>query len=180
MKLDKILLFTLLFFTLSGCSFFNSKSSSEMEEIKKGDFFFAKGTVLQATLFWEESLNKKKTVNAYEKIIMGYIIQNDLTSAEKWAKEGLVFFPDNLNILFNNSLIHYHRKEYDIAMEGFDKILALDANYPNIHFLKGVIYEEKGEKEKSKKEFVKELNVNPGSKKTWQKIREEVKNDKQI
>ncbi len=177
MKFYNIILFILIL-SLTGCFFFNSNNSQESREIEKGDDFFTSGDVDKALQLWQQSLDKKKTVQVYEKIIMAYIIKNDLSAAEKWTQEGLSYFPSDVNLLFNHSLINYHKNEYLVALEGFDRVLSVDKHYPNAHFLKGMIYEKMGHKEEAKKEFVNEININPGSGKTWLKIREEAKNGK--
>ncbi|MCK9265485.1 hypothetical protein M0P98_01145 [bacterium] len=176
MKFNQILLFLLLFF-FCGCYPFSSKDPQGAKEIKEGDVFFASGDVDKAILLWKKSLEKEKSALGYEKMIMAYIIKNDLSLADKWIQEGLFYFPDNTNLLFNNSLVRYYNKEYETAMENCDKVLSANQFYPNVHFLKGMIYEETGREKEAKEEFVKELNVNPGSKNAWLKIREEVKNE---
>ncbi|HNS32698.1 MAG TPA: tetratricopeptide repeat protein [bacterium] len=149
-----------------------------MKKIKEGDAFFASGEIDKAVGSWEESLDIKKTAAAYEKMIIAHIVKNDLSGAEQWLKEGLVHFPDNVNLIFNASLISYHKNEYQLALKDIDRVLDADMYYPNAHYMKGMIYEKLGNDKEAKKEFVNAININPGSRATWEKIREEVKNGK--
>jgi tetratricopeptide (TPR) repeat protein len=149
-----------------------------MLKSREGDSFFASGEIDKALNSWKQSIGIRKTSQVYGKMTMAYMLKNDLTEAGKWAEEGLSFFPGDTNLAFNITLVNYQAKNYSAAMKDIDRLLALDTNYPNAHYLKGLLLEETGKKEEAKKEYVKEININPGSARTWQKIREEVKNEK--
>lgn len=174
----KILCLALLPVFLTGCFIFNPVNPEDEGKDKQGDIFFGSGDVDAAVKLWQESLDEKKTAEVYEKIIMAYFIKNDLETALKWAEEAISFFPANQNLMFNYALIKYHKKDYESALEGFNRLLAVNSGYPNAYLLKGLIYEEMGKTEEAKREFVNEVNMNPGSKKAWSKIREEAKNVK--
>ena len=152
--------------------------SGKEQKIREGDAFFASGEVDKAIALWKESLEDEKRAEVYEKLIMVSFVKSDLGEAQGFAEEGLSFFPDNHNLLFNLALVKYHSKEYQGALEEFDRLLSLNKYYQNAHFMKGLIYESMGEDELAKKEFINEVNNFPGSRNAWLKIREEVKNDK--
>ncbi len=142
-----------------------------MQKSGKGDELFAAGDADGAVNMWKEALAYRRNTELYEKIIMAQIVKNDLDQAEKWTVEGLTYFPNNVNLLFNNALVKFHKRDFTGAADGLNKVLDANGYYPNAHFLKGLIYEEQGDKTSARKEFVDEVNINPGSKAAWQKLR---------
>lgn len=164
------ILVTLILLFLTGCS--SRLSFKEgLQKSRRGDKLFAAGDIDGAVNMWRESLNYKRNPELYEKIVMVMIVKNDLPQAEKWTSEGLTYFPNNVNLLFNNALVKFHSKDFSGAVDSLNRILELNSYYPNAHLLKGMIYEELDDTTSAKKEFVQEININPGSKTAWQKLR---------
>jgi len=170
-----VVLFSMAIFCFTGC-FINHPASSGIQESREGDEYFSSGNLDKAIEKWIESLNYKQNVTVYEKIVMAQIIKNDLIEAEIWIYRGLTYFPNNVNLAFNLALIMFYKEDFAGAMDNLEKVLDLNKYYPNAHFLKGLIYEKKGDGISARKEFVNEININPGSKRAWQKLRG-LKND---
>lgn len=170
----KILVIFFIFF-LNGCTY--QKMGQWKEKVKKGDYYFANNNIDMALKYWIESLELKKDKLTYEKIVSSFIIKNDLKKAKEYALIGLTYFNECDNLLFNLGLIEFYNGEYDKAIWTMDKILKKNPYYPDAHYLKGIIYEKKGNMEMAKKEYINEINVNPGSIKAWKKIKE-MKNEK--
>jgi tetratricopeptide (TPR) repeat protein len=154
----------------TGCSIKSSLPEVE-EKSKRGDEYFAAGDIDNAIEMWEKALQCKKTTVLYEKIVTVQIIKNDFSKAEKWTAEGLTYFPNSVNLIFNNALISFNKQDFVNAMHSLDRVLEINEYYPNAHFLKGLIYEKQGDAASARKEFINEVNINPGSKKAWQKLR---------
>lgn len=165
-----LVLFSVTVFFLTGC-FVSPSLSDGRQKSRKGDELFAAGEVDGAAELWKEALNDKRSADLYGKIVMVQIIKNDFVQAEKWTLEGLTYFPNNVNLVFNNALINFHNKDFTSTLDNLDKVLEINRYYPNAHFLKGLIYEKQGDKTSARKEFVNEININPGSKGAWQKLR---------
>ncbi|MCD6407722.1 tetratricopeptide repeat protein, partial [bacterium] len=99
-------------------------------------------------------------------------IKGDFKEAENIIEDGLTYFPHCVNLIFNLALVKFYTGKYEKAMEELDRVLSINKYYPDAHYLKGIIYQEKGDLEKAKKEFINEININPGSKRAWKKLKE--------
>jgi len=170
-----LILFPLIILTLTGC-FINSSFSSAIKKSSEGDRYFSSGDIDKAVEKWAEALEYKQNANLYEKIVTAKMVKNDLPEAEKWTCKGLTYFPNNVNLAFNLALIKFYGEDFTESMNILEKILRLNKYYPNAHFLKGLIYEKTGDGISARKEFISEININPGSKRAWQKLRG-LKND---
>lgn len=159
-----------MIFLLAGC--IPEKEKKWKKLVKDADYYFSTGQPEKAFYCWIESLNYKKDISVYEKITAFLIIRNELKEAEKYVTSGLTYSPENVNLLFNLALIKFYLEEYEQAMKILDRVLEKNKYYPNVHYLKGLIYERENKIEQAKKEFIEELNVYPGSKKAWKKIKE--------
>jgi len=147
------------------------------EKVKMGDYYFENNDIDNAIKYWSQSLEFKKDLLTYQKIIGSLIIKNDFLKAKEYTIEGLTYFENNDNLIFNLGLLEFYLKEYDNSLKTMEKLIERNKYYPNVHYIKGLIYEKKGEFENAKKEFIQEVNINPGSRKAWQKIKE-MKNEK--
>ena len=163
----------LLFLLLTGCE----KKDLWKEKVEKGDYYFVNRNIDMALKYWTESLQIKKDPLTYEKIVVSLIIKNKLNEAKKYALSGLTYFNDCDNLLFNLGLIEFYLGEYESAIKRIDNLITKNRYYPEAHYLKGLIYEKLGKMDEAKREFIEEINVNPGSKKSWKKLRE-MKNEK--
>ncbi|MCM8803692.1 MAG: hypothetical protein NC833_00335 [Candidatus Omnitrophica bacterium] len=168
------LLFIFFLFFLCGCK---TQNNQWKEKVKMGDYYFVNKNIDMALKYWIESLQIKKDPLTYEKIVSSFIIKNDFNEGERYALEGLTYFCNCDNLLFNLALIEFYLGKHDNSLRILDELLMKNMYYPNAHYLKGIIYEKNGEIEKAKKEFIEEININPGSKKAWKKIKE-MKNEK--
>ncbi len=165
-----IFLVILIIFTCAGC-FISSTIPEAEQKTRKGDEYFAAGDIDRAIEMWKKALNCKRTPVLYEKIVMVQIIKNDLAKAEEWTDEGLTYFPNSVNLIFDHALINFHKADLVSAMNSLNRVLECNEYYPDVHFLKGLIYEKQGDDVSARREFINEININPGSKKAWQKLR---------
>ncbi|MCM8785838.1 MAG: hypothetical protein NC827_07480 [Candidatus Omnitrophica bacterium] len=145
--------------------------------VKIGDYYLGENNIDMAIKYWVESLELKRDLLIYEKIIASFIIKSDFEQAKKYTLDGLTYFKNNDNLLFNLGLIDFYLEEYDESLKTMEKLIEKNRYYPNAHYIRGLIYEKKGDFERAKKEFVEEVNINPASRKAWQKIKE-MKNEK--
>ncbi len=170
MRIQRTVLLASAVCIFTGC-FLNPNPSEFEQKTGKGDELFASGDIDGAVAEWEDALQCGKAAGLYEKLVMAQVIKSDLDEAKKWVDEGLTHFPNNANLVFNNALINFHKEDFKSAMENADNVLEMNGYYPHAHFLKGLIYEKTGDKASARKEFVNEININPGSKGAWQKLR---------
>ncbi|MDD3725698.1 MAG: hypothetical protein PHI44_00655 [Candidatus Ratteibacteria bacterium] len=156
---------------MGGCSVGDDISLSH-KLTEEGNRYFSTGEIDKAIEVWKEALNYKQKAEIYEMIVMAYIIKNQLSDAEVWTSKGLTYFPNNVNLVFNLALINFYNEDFDSARKNLDRVLEMNRYYRDVHFLKGLMYEKEGDVAAAKKEFVDEVNVNPGSRKAWSKLRE--------
>ncbi len=166
----------ILIFLLNSCSSTNIEKKWA-EKVKIGDFYLGENNIDMALKYWIESLELKRDLLTYQKIIASFIIKSDFNQAKKYTIDGLTYFRNNDNLLFNLGLVNFYLEEYEESLKTMNKLLTKNKYYPNAHYIMGLIYEKKGNYEKAKKEFIQEVNINPGSRKAWQKIKE-MKNEK--
>ncbi|MBN1444986.1 MAG: hypothetical protein JW957_02620 [Candidatus Omnitrophica bacterium] len=171
MKFNKtLILISAIGLLLSGC-FINPSLSAGMKKSSEGDRLFSSGNLDGAVEKWTEALDYKQSANLYEKIITALVLKNDLSEAEEWTQKGLTYFPNNVNLAFNLALMRFYKEDLAGSMDALEAILGINAYYPNAHFLKGLIHEKEGDGASAKKEFIAEVNINPGSRRAWQKLR---------
>lgn len=173
----KKLLFLTLLFLLSSCSQkYEKRLGKELE--KEGDVFFSQRKTDEAIKKWKESLNFRKSSRVYEKIVTTLIIEKKNKEAKKWAEEGLTYFPECVNLIYNFAYLNAIEGKYEVALKAVNKLLGINGYYPEAHFLKGIIFEKTGREKEAKREYIKEININPGCKKAWKKIKEMKNEDK--
>lgn len=167
----RLLSLVLIVFLASGCSV-NPNVSLARNLIKEGDTYFSTGEIDKSIEVWTKALKYGQTAEPYEKIVMSYIIKNQLDEAEKWVKTGLIYFPNNVNLSFDFALISFYKDDFFTARELADRVLKMNEYYRDAHYLKGLMYEAEGNILAAKREYVSEVNVNPGSRRAWTKLRE--------
>jgi len=171
MKILKLLLLTATMVFISNCSF-KSTDVNFRELTREGDRYFSAGEIDKAIEVWIKALDYKQKAELYEKVVMAYIIKEQIPDAERWVLKGLTYFPNNVNLFFDLGLINFYNENFKEARKNLDRVLEMNGYYRDVHFLKGLMYEKEGNRDAAKREYVKEINVNPGSRKAWKKIRE--------
>ncbi len=169
--IKKLVFISCSFIFLIGCST-NSKQNVYKKIEKQGDKFFAEGKKTEAIKEWENSLKIKKNSNVYDKIVFALLLEGKNKEAKKWAEEGLTYFPNCVNLIYNFAYLNFLEGNNKEAMENINRLLNLNSCYPEGHYMKGVIYEKEGNLKLAKEEYIKEININPGCKKAWKKIKE--------
>ncbi|GIK39967.1 MAG: hypothetical protein BroJett011_38000 [Chloroflexota bacterium] len=69
--------------------------------------------------------------------------------------------PDVLNQLFDTGLGYYEAKEYDKALEAFNKVLALDPHYARGLDARGTVYNALGDPEKALADYNQAIEADP-------------------
>ncbi|MCM8760189.1 MAG: tetratricopeptide repeat protein, partial [Candidatus Omnitrophica bacterium] len=149
-----------------------NQEGASKELTSQGDKYFSQGKIDKAIELWQQALVYQQKAEMYEKIVMAYIMKNQLSDAEVYISKGLTYFPNNGNLCFNLALINFYNGNFDRAKKNLERVLEINGYYRDAHFLKGLIYEKEGDITSAKREFVNELNVNPGSRRAWEKLRE--------
>jgi len=164
-------IFTIFFF-LTGCATNEYEKRMSTQLAKEGDILYSEGKIDEAIDRWKKALAFKKQSKIYEKIVVALIIEKSNKEAKKWAEEGLTYFPDCVNLIYNLAFLNTLDGKYNKAIEEINKLLEINRYYPEAHFMKGMILEKIGKKKEAKTEYIKEVNINPGCRKAWKKIKE--------
>jgi len=163
-------IFSILFFLVSCTN--NHEKRISIQLVKEGDILYSKGKIDEAIDKWKKALYFKKQSKIYEKIVVALIIKKKNKEAKKWVEEGLTYFPNCVNLIYNHAFLSVVDGKYDEAIKEIDRLLEINQYYPEAHFMKGMIFEKIGKKREAKAEYIKEVNINPGCKKAWKKIKE--------
>ena len=76
--------------------------------------------------------------------------------------------PESADAVYNLGLTHYHKKEYDKAIEYYKNALEIDPKYVAACYDIGYIYKEKKEYAKAIEYYNKALEINPDYADAWQ------------
>ena len=159
----------------TGWFFSSPKENRQAKELEqKGNLLFQKGEPDLAVLTWYRSIALvPQRPTPYEKISAYYLLKGQWAEAQKVIENGLTRLPSCANLYFNLGLSCYLSGDYRRAKESFEKVATLDSYYPDVHYLLGLIYHKEGREDEAKKEFIREVNLNPASRGAWKKIREQ-------
>ncbi|MFH1902986.1 MAG: tetratricopeptide repeat protein [Candidatus Omnitrophota bacterium] len=142
------------------------------EQEKKGDVFFNEGKPERALVCWRRAIALAPGQRApYEKISAYYLLQGQWLEARKVIESGLTQLPSCANLYFNLGLSYYFSGDYVRARESFRRVTQLDSYYPDAHYFLGLIYRQEGKPAEAEKEFIREVNLDPTSRRAWKEIR---------
>ena len=138
---------------------------------KRANIHFQNGQLNDAIAGWEMALRHfPRDANILNKIGIAYVEKGMYNEALAFYNKGLTIEPHNVEIHYNLALLYFRKKEYNRSLMALDEVIKGDYFYPNAHYLRGLIYEGKGFKDKAQREYVEEVNVNPGSIPGWGKL----------
>lgn len=142
------------------------------EQEKKGDLFFNEGKPDKAIFYWRRAIALAPKQRApYEKISAYYLLQGQWLEARKIVESGLTELPSCANLYFNLGLSYYFSGDYVKSRENFRRVTQLDSYYPDAHYFLGLIYRQEGKPTEAKEEFIREVNLDPTSRRAWTEIR---------
>lgn len=84
---------------------------------------------------------------------------NKPEEARKKMDEAASMFPSNPDVLFEDGRLAFNAKDIDNAQTIFLNVVALSPDYANAHYSLGLIYQQKGEKDKARGEFQKTRDI---------------------
>ncbi len=142
------------------------------EQEKKGDAFFNESNPEKALVCWRRAIALAPAQRSpYEKISAYYLLQGQWSEAIKIIESGLTQLPSCANLYFNLGLSYYFSEDYVRARENFGRVIQLDSYYPDAHYFLGLIYRKEGKPAEAKEEFIREVNLDPASRRAWKEIR---------
>lgn len=139
---------------------------------ERGDEYFRDGEPEKALTHWRRSLElAPERAGPYEKMSSYLIVAGRWQEAGALLAEGLTYLPGYANLYFNFGLSAYLAGEYGLAEEKLLKVSQLDSFYPDVFYLLGMIQRARGDEEEAKRFFIREVNLNPSSRRAWREIR---------
>ena len=139
---------------------------------KKGDVFFNEGKPEEALVCWRRAITlAPERQSPYEKISAYYLLQKQWLEAKKIIENGLIQLPRCANLYFNLGLSYYFSGDYIRARENFERVTQINSYYPDAHYFLGLICRKEGKVARAEEEFIREVNLDPTSRRAWKEIR---------
>lgn len=151
----------------------DSRSPEAVTLERQGDAFFREGRKEEALESWRRSLVLlPDRRDPYNKISSYLMVSGRLDEAEETLRRGVHHLPRDADLRFNLAMTLFIAEKFESAEKNFLKVAELDSYYPEVHYLLGLVYRARGEEERARESFVRELNLNPGSRGAWKEIKE--------
>ncbi|RKY68925.1 MAG: hypothetical protein DRQ02_02710 [Candidatus Latescibacterota bacterium] len=147
----------------------NGESTKEMN--LKGDRLLQNRRYQEAISIWQQALQKSPDdVSILVRLGVALSLLERYPQAEAVLNRALEAEPDNPKVLYNLGLVYLRQNQDEKALRCFSKTLELVNWYPEANYHMGLIYEREGLEGKAMEFYVKEVNNNPASAKTWQRL----------
>jgi len=140
----------------------SASTSGDLE--KGGELHFRMQEYEEALSLWRQAA-REDPGDVYLRVRMG----TALTRLERYAeaetvfREAIVPGPDGALAYYHLGALFMHEHRYDAARQNLRLALASVPWYPNAHYLLGYMAEKEGLYDTAGKEYIAELNVNPGN-----------------
>ena len=141
----------------------------------KGNTAFQHYEIENARQYWHASLKENPdNLKCYNKLGISFLVLKEYNNAVDILREGLKKDSNNPGLNYNLALAYYYSGDVGMAMEVSEKVLTLNRYYPEANYLRGLCFEKNGLIEEARAAYVEELNNNPGSRRAWKKVKEEL------
>jgi len=138
---------------------------------RQGDTWFQQGDAHQAQRLWQTVLDKHPgAVGARNKLAVLAMREGRYAEAEQCLAAGIERAPKTVSFHFNLGLVKYMQGERQDALAALAEVERLYPDHGKVHLLKGVIFDELGEHDRARDEFVKELNLDPATPAAWTRL----------
>ncbi|MCX7705445.1 MAG: DUF3808 domain-containing protein [bacterium] len=138
----------------------------------RATLLWEKGQKEKAMSIWYNEIIRKNDIYSYQKLIEVLINSGDYNKAEKILTSALNYYPNCANFLFYQAVINFYKGNFIMSLNLTEKVININQFFPEVYFLRGLIFENMNRLAEAKKEFIKELNNNPGNRLAWSKLKE--------
>jgi len=133
---------------------------------------YGQGKYEEAIRQWEKMLETNpQNSRIPNKIGMAYLESEQIDKAAQFYTSFCKLYPQDLNLRFNLALTYFKQDKLEECAEELAKIQQANSLFPRVHYLRGLIYEKKGNSGQAKKEFIEEINMNPDCLGAWYKLK---------
>ena len=135
---------------LTGCG------QSEMD---RADALMAGGKYAEAIAIWQgmRAEDPGRRVLA-TRIATAQARMGRLDLAAATLRQAIDCLPADPELHQNLGLVHLKQKDLDAALGQFERVLSLEASYPNTHYYIGLIHEMRGDETTARRLYVDEVN----------------------
>lgn len=141
------------------------------ETERRGDLCFQKGKTKAAEGCWRPVLQELPgAVSVRNKLAVLWMNGGRFKDAREILEEGIRKAPETASFHYNIGLLCYMEGDYRNALASLSEVERISPGHAKVHFLKGVIYDELGLDELARKEFIKELNLDPATTAAWARL----------
>ncbi len=138
---------------------------------RRGDLYFQNGNVRSSEVCWQLVLDEHPhSVSARNKLAVLYMKEGRLGDARKLLEQGVRESPKTVSYQFNLALLCHMEGDFPGALSFLERVERMNAGHGYVHLLRGAIYEQMGQDERARKEFIQELNIDPALPAVWARI----------
>jgi|GEM_PF-3573362 len=132
---------------------------------------YRRGEYMQSLATWESGLAKfPKSPRLHFRIGTVLAVRGNFRDAADYLERGLRLSPDNHEMSRELALCYFQDERLDDAERELKSLIARADWFPEAHYFLGLIYEQRGRRDRALEQYVKELNVNPSCTYAWAKI----------
>jgi tetratricopeptide (TPR) repeat protein len=153
-------------------SFFVLSVSWMVLPYNRASILWKKGYQEKAISIWKNQISKKNDAESYQRLIEVLINSGRYEEAEKFNQIALSNYPDCANFLFYEAMVNFYKGNFEKSFHYTEKVISCNEYFPEVYLLRGLILEKTSNYQEAKKEFIKEINNNPGNRLAWAKLQE--------
>ena len=133
---------------------------------------YCQGKYEEAIRQWEKIIQiNPQDSKIMNKIGMAYLESKQIDKAAQFYITSCKIYPQDLNLRYNLALTYFRQDKLEECLKELAKIQQANSLFPRVYYLRGLIYEKKGDSGQAKKEFIKEINMNPDCLGAWYKLK---------
>lgn len=138
---------------------------------RRGDLAFQNGDLELSERCWQQVLGTNpRSAGALNKLAVLRMNACQYTKAKRLLEEGVRRIPGEASFRYNLGLLCYMEGSLDEALAHLDEVERMNPGHGHVHFLKGMIWTRLGKAEAAKKEFIRQLNVDPATPAAWAQV----------
>ena len=138
---------------------------------RAGMTHYRRGEYVQSLETWEAGLAEfPGSAKLHFRIGTTLAVRGNFRDAAIYLERGVRLSPDNHEMARELALCYFQDERLSDAERELKGLIARADWFPEAHYFLGLIYEQRGRRDRALEEYVKELNVNPSCTYAWAKI----------
>ena len=120
---------------------------------------------------WEERWGSKQDLSSVRNLSAYYLKEGKWEEGRRLLEEAIKIYPRDPALRFNLALVYWAENKLEDSWKELEILRKTYPYYPNLYYMRGLILEKKGNRDLAYKEFMEEINRNPGNIGAWEKIK---------